>query len=80
MRSLFAIAGVMICCGVAYADDAADCAAGIEMIKAEIAKTPGEPKLSKLNKLLADAEREAREKEYDECFEAIEDAKEVAKS
>jgi hypothetical protein len=65
--------------GVAYSDDASDCAAGIEMIKAEIAKAPAEPKLSKLTKLLGDAEREAKEKEYEECFEAIDDAKEIVK-
>jgi hypothetical protein len=63
--------------GAAYSDDASDCAAGIEMIKAEIAKAPAEPKLSKLTKLFGDAEREAKEKEYEECFEAIEDAKEI---
>ena len=79
MRILFAIVGVTLLSGVAYADDAADCSAGIEVIKAEIAKTTAEDKLSKLNKLLADAEREAKEKEFDECFDAIEDAKEVVK-
>lgn len=61
----------------AFADDAADCAAGIEMIKAEIAKVPAKESLDKLTKFLLDAEREAGEKEFDECFEAIEDAKEL---
>jgi nitrate reductase assembly molybdenum cofactor insertion protein NarJ len=58
----------------ALADDAADCAAGIETIKAEIAKAPAKETLDKLTKLLHDAEREAGEKEFEECFEAIEDA------
>jgi hypothetical protein len=61
----------------AFADEAADCAAGIETIKAEIAKAPAKETLDKLTKLLGDAEREAGEKEYEECFEAIEDAKEL---
>jgi hypothetical protein len=59
----------------ALADDAADCAAGIEMIKAEIAKKPNAEVTAKLEKALKDAEREAGEKEYGECFDAIEDAK-----
>jgi hypothetical protein len=79
MRVLFAIAAMILFSGGAYADDAGDCNTGIEMIKAEIAKKPGEPKLSKLNKLLADAEREAKEREYDECIEAVDDAKELTK-
>jgi hypothetical protein len=61
----------------ARADDASDCAAGIEMIKTEIAKNPAADVLEKLNKALKDAEREAAEKEYEECFEAIDDAKEA---
>jgi hypothetical protein len=62
----------------AIADEAAECAAGIDMIKGEIAKGPTGEKAESLNKFVADAERELGEKEYDECFEAIEDAKEVA--
>jgi len=62
----------------ALADPAADCAAGIETIKAAIAANPAADKLEKLNKLLADAERENGEKEFDECLEAVEDAKEIA--
>ena len=79
MRVLLTIAAMVIFTSSAYADDAGDCTTGIEMIKAEIAKKPAEPTLSKLNKLLADAEREAKEKEYDECIEAVDDAKELTK-
>jgi nitrate reductase assembly molybdenum cofactor insertion protein NarJ len=61
----------------ALADDASDCAAGIEMIKGEIAKNPAADVLEKLNKALKDAEREAAEQEYEECFEAIDDVKEA---
>jgi len=63
----------------ALADDEADCKSGITMIKAEIDKKPKEPVLGKLNKALRDAEREQGEKEYDECLEAVEDAKEAMK-
>jgi hypothetical protein len=62
---------------VALADDAADCTAGIDMIRSEIAKNPPAEVLEKLNKLLTDAEREAQEQEFEECFEAIEDAREA---
>lgn len=62
----------------ALADDAADCAAGIERIKAEIAKNPAADRLEMLNKFLKDAEREAGEQEHDECLEAVEDAMEAA--
>ena len=64
--------------GAAMADPAADCASGIETIRAAIAANPAADKLEKLNKFLADAERENGEKEYDECLEAVEDAREVA--
>jgi hypothetical protein len=63
----------------AMADDAADCDAGIAMIRTELAKEPTETIRAKLDKALTDAEREAKEREYDECLEAVEDAKEVLK-
>jgi hypothetical protein len=63
----------------ALSDDASDCSSGISMIKAEIGKKPQEPVLGKLEKALRDAEREQKEKEYDECLEAVEDAKEAMK-
>ena len=61
----------------ALADDAADCQAGIDLIKAELAKNPAADVKAKLEKLLGDAEREAGEQEYDECFDAVNDAKEI---
>lgn len=62
----------------ALADGHADCAAGIEAIKAALAKNPADEAKAKLEKLLGDAERELGEKEFDECLEAVEDAKEIA--
>jgi hypothetical protein len=50
------------------------------MIKAELDKKPAEAIRTKLDKALTDAEREATEKEYDECLEAVEDATEVIKN
>jgi hypothetical protein len=64
--------------GPALADEAADCSAGIETIKAALAKGPADEAKAKLEKYLKDAEREMGEKEYDECLEAVEDAKEIA--
>lgn len=76
VKTLAAAFTALILAGTpALADDASDCAAGIEMIKAGIAKAPTGDKLAKLEKALKDAEREAVEQEYEECFEAIDDAK-----
>jgi hypothetical protein len=47
------------------------------MIKAELTKSLPPETLEKLKEALKDAEREAAEKEYEECFEAIDDAKEA---
>ena len=58
----------------ASADDQADCLAGIDMIKAEIAKNPPKAVLDRLTRALRIAERERGEKEWDECVDAIRDA------
>lgn len=50
----------------ALADEAADHSAGIETIKAALAKNPADDAKAKLEKYLKDAEREMGEKEYDE--------------
>lgn len=59
----------------ALADDKAACADGIVMIKDMIAKNPPEAALTKLRKALRVAEREQGEAEYDECLDAVGDAK-----
>ena len=59
----------------ALADDKAACASGIAMIKDEIARNPPESVLPKLKKALRVAEREQGEAEYDECMDAVGDAK-----
>ncbi len=57
------------------ADDAASCAAGITMIRDALVANPPEAALPKLKKALKNAEREQREGEFDECLDAVTDAK-----
>jgi len=59
----------------AQADDRTDCKAGIDMIKAEIAAKPAQATLTKLQTALRVAEREQKEQEFDECMDAIKDAR-----
>lgn len=61
----------------ALADEAADCTAGIQFIEAELAKNPTGKVLENLNEALADAKREQGEQEYDECLEAVDEAKDA---
>ncbi|MET0257072.1 MAG: hypothetical protein ABW179_00690 [Methylobacterium sp.] len=63
----------------ALSDDKAECTAGIAMIQSEIAKAPAEPVLAKLRKALKVAEREQKEGEFDECLDAVGDAKRALK-
>ncbi len=74
MRLLFAIATILLA-GSAWADDRAACLDGIAMIKAELTKTPSETVAPKLKKALRVAERELGEGEFDECLDAVGDAK-----
>jgi hypothetical protein len=57
------------------ADEAADCAAGIQFIEAELAKNPTGKVLEELTEALSDAKREQGEQEYDECLEAVDEAR-----
>jgi hypothetical protein len=59
----------------AFADDQAECTAGIAMIKAELDKKPAQATLTALQRALRSAERELKEAEFDECVDAVEDAK-----
>ncbi|SFK57457.1 hypothetical protein [Methylorubrum salsuginis] len=59
----------------ALADDKADCAAGIADIKAKVAALAPDAVPQKLKKALRVAEREQGEGEFDECVEALDDAK-----
>ena len=57
------------------ADDAASCAEGITMIRDALASNPAESAVPKLKKALRVAEREQKEGEFDECLDAVSDAR-----
>jgi len=70
-----ALAAVSALAGAARADDAAACDAGIEMIASELAKEHPAATAQSLKTALRVAKREKGEKEYDECLDAVSDAK-----
>ena len=71
---LLALAGCLVAAPV-LADDKAACQDGIAMIRDALAKNPSEASLPKLKKALRVAECEQGEGEYDECLDAVGDAK-----
>lgn len=75
MRVAVAVLGLSVMLGPALSDDQSDCRSGIEMIRTEIARKPAEATLKKLQTALRVAEREQREREFDECVDAIDDAR-----
>ena len=76
MMRTFLLAGLLLT-SPALADDKVACADGIAMIKDALAKSPPEAALPKLRKALRVAEREQGEGEFDECLDAVGDAKRV---
>ena len=78
MTRALVLAGLLLT-SPALADDKAACADGIALIKDALAKSPpeGPPEaaLPKLRKALRVAEREQGEGEFDECLDAVGDAK-----
>lgn len=79
MRLLLTAALALLAIGPARADDKAACLDGIAMIRAELAKSPSETVALKLKKALRVAERELGEGEFDECLDAVGDAKRALK-
>ena len=71
----YAIAALSISATSALADEKADCADGIAMIETALAAKPSETALPKLKKALKAAKREQGEGEFDECLDAVGDAK-----
>lgn len=65
--------------GSALADEAADCDAGIAMIETESAKEHSKATADALKTALRVAKREKGEQEYDECLDAVADAKKALK-
>jgi hypothetical protein len=75
MRIVIAAIVIVAAGDIASADDQAECRAGIEMVKSEMAKKPPQVTLTKLQSALRVAERELRESEFDECVDAVKDAR-----
>ena len=73
--SLVAVAFLLLTASSAWADDKSQCLAGIKAIKAAIAKKPPQPVLDRLKRALDSAEQEEFEKDWDECVDAIKEAK-----
>jgi hypothetical protein len=76
-RPILLAFGSLACAGLgpAAADDQAECKAGISMIRGEIEKKPAAAVLRKLQTALRVAEREDGEGEFDECMDAVKDAR-----
>ncbi len=75
MRAVALSAAVLSLTMPVHADDKSDCKGGIAMIQAEIAKKPPQATLRKLETALRVARREDQEGEYDECLDAVNDAR-----
>ncbi|MGH1572275.1 hypothetical protein ACRAWG_18305 [Methylobacterium sp. P31] len=77
MRALCLASTLLFASPALAADDASSCAEGITMIRDAVALNPPETALPKLKKALRVAEREQKEGEFDECLEAVADARKV---
>ncbi|MCJ2013973.1 hypothetical protein [Methylobacterium sp. J-076] len=69
------ILGLLIATPAFAGDDASSCAEGITMIRDALATDPPEVAVPKLKKALRNAEREQREGEFEECLDAVADAR-----
>ncbi len=76
MRALL-LSASLLAAGPALAADDASCAEGITMIRDALALNPPETAVPKLKKALRVAEREQKEGEFDECLDAVTDARKV---
>ena len=79
MRIPLLALAALVTAAPASADDKAACADGIGMIRMELGKNPAEPLQGKLKKALRVAEREQKEGEFDECLDAVGDARRALK-
>lgn len=77
MRALLLSASLLAAGPALAADDASSCAEGITMIRDALALNPPETAVPKLKKALRVAEREQKEGEFDECLDAVADARKV---
>jgi hypothetical protein len=70
-----AVLGMAVSPGLAQAQSRSDCEAGIAFIRDAQARPQAPAMRADLDKALRDAQRELGESEYDECMEAVEDAR-----
>jgi hypothetical protein len=77
MRAILLASCLVLATPVLAADDASSCAEGITMIRDALALNPPEASVPKLKKALRVAEREQKEGEFDECLDAVADARKV---
>ena len=75
MRALLLVCTLLLAGPACAADDASACAQGIAMIRESLALNPPDPTLTKLQKARRVAEREQKEGEFDECLDAVSDAR-----
>lgn len=75
MRAIALSAILLLVALPVRADDKTECKSGIEMIQVEIGKKPPQATLRKLETALRVARREDHEGEYDECLDAVKDAR-----
>jgi hypothetical protein len=75
MRFLILALSLLVAGPALAADDASSCAEGITMIRDALALNPPEAAVPKLKKALRVAEREQKEGEFDECLDAVADAR-----
>jgi hypothetical protein len=64
---------------LALADDKSTCLAGVQALKAAIAKKPPQAELDRLKQALSSAEQEVLEGDWDECADVIKKAKPAKK-
>ena len=72
-----AFGAVVLAAGAAGAQTRAECEAGIEFVDRALAASTDPRQRGTLEKALRDARRELGEEEYDECLEAVEDARDA---
>ena len=75
-RILFAAVTVLLLSsGLAHADDKSTYLAGVQALKAAIAKRPPQAELDRLRQTLSSAEQEVLEGDWDECAGIIKKAR-----
>jgi hypothetical protein len=75
-RILFAAVTVLLLSsGLAHADDKSTYLAGVQALKAAIAKRPPQAELDRLKQTLSSAEQEVLEGDWDECAGIIKKAR-----